>query len=960
MKKRTFLFSIMLCLIGLVLVNAQSYRGFTGFSVIDTEFFEIIYPEESLGTARLLQSMADDVYREASEELDLYADSKIPVCISGHTEEFNGYMNLFPYPHIMLFDTPMDSEWTSFPNSLRSLFKHELVHALSLTTRSKGFSVFHTIFGGWVSPALLNSPFFMIEGVTVSLESTDGYGRINDPLVRQHIRQAVWEDKALTPFQASGVYDLPPFGKSYYEYGGLFSDFIQRNYGMEKYQELWKAIGKAPIYSLFFYRSAFYRIFSKIYDEPFLDVWNEFLESYRPEQLETNNQNILYDGELLISAIDTHEDAVFILDTISSSIVVHDRTTNTTSKLFNTDNSAYDIAVHPDGERMLVSSYDYQGSLAKAMVKEYYTHNGKKTGRSWDSVYQGRYFRDGIVALGSELHAGTLVYIDDGGEQQLLLHGHAELQFSRPSVLNDDKIAFILTEKGKRQLAVYDMPTAQVYVARTGLEDDETRWRYIRNLSCTDEKIVFSYNHNDLMYKPAFINLENGSADTVIFGEREFSGSVMNPVFQEEALFYSGAFSTWSAFMRYPETADSFSGTAAALNWEPWTPAAAPIPAINTGTADTGEQENSSEYPETQKYHAIKYMNPFRFWLPIPLLDEASSGFNVSGAAIVSFISDPTDMNMIMLTAGGDIVNKAGYLDINWQSFSFGLPLEIQLADKLQTYSDADTTILYRQSSATLGLKLEKTLHGGGTLLYANPGVEAVLLAEDPKDDSSAYSWDYNDPVYFLSLQTGISNLRRAPWQLFGNGASLTLGAQGFLQDREPRFDAMFRAAHDQKAGIRISMYGTYDGEGMLLSGESPIYDSTLYSDVAAIDYQDEAAGELDWIAGGELEFKLFSIDIQNNLSHLYYNRLFGTLAYRGVVYPSSDSEKAAGYELFPDIYGLHSLLFKAGTVVSAVPITMMPLRFSPYISAAFKLSNLPYSEDKSLYHVGLGFSIEW
>jgi hypothetical protein len=70
----------------------------------------------------------------------------------------------------------------------------------------------------------------------------------------------------------------------------------------------------------------------------------------------------------------------------------------------------------------------------------------------------------------------------------------------------------------------------------------------------------------------------------------------------------------------------------------------------------------------------------------------------------------------------------------------------------------------------------------------------------------------------------------------------------------------------------------------MNLSGSSAAY-SPSFSGIASSEYAFPGTGILEWLAGGEAELGLFSLDIQKSLSHLYFNRLSGGLAYRGALY---------------------------------------------------------------------------
>jgi hypothetical protein len=310
----------------------------------------------------------------------------------------------------------MDTESFGYANALEGLFLHELTHVISLSSRSKSWQTIHKIFGGWASPAMVvNAPMFMKEGVTVSFESLDGTGRSNDPLIKESLIQAIHEDAFLSPLQASGVYDLPPAGNAFYYYGGLFSTWLQKTYGMEKYAQLWAAMGKYVRLSFWFYKTGYYGVFQKTYGRPFLEVWDEFKESMRADRtIEENSGGVIFDGpfynkKVLIDGVASGGGKVFALDTISHRMISYDPGTKKLKSHFFVA-SPYNLAVSADGGTALVSSYRYNGELAQAIMTEYDISRGGKTGRSWDGLYDARYFRDGVVGLSSTRHINNIVY----------------------------------------------------------------------------------------------------------------------------------------------------------------------------------------------------------------------------------------------------------------------------------------------------------------------------------------------------------------------------------------------------------------------------------------------------------------------------------------------------------------------------------------------------------------------
>jgi len=502
---------ILLLVCAVVPVEAQLYKPFTSFRVIKTERFDIIFPEESESSARLLASYADRVYEQVSSLLGIEVPRRIPVTFAPHTDLSNAYHRLAPYSHIVIYDTPSNLEWTNFANDLESLFLHELTHAVSLNTRGPGWRWLERVFGSWASPSLLFAPLFMVEGVTVSFESLGGFGRANDPLIKQKLRQAIHEGKFLTPFQASGVYDLPGQSAAYYEYGGLFSAWLQQNYGMEKYAELWQALGNDSKFSFFVYRSGYYRIFKNVYGIDFMDAWNAFGASLALNGLEENPDELLpkqyhffSEKRNSISALAAWENNVYFIDGAEEKIRVYDARTGQAALLasgaFNTSFPlSYDLDVSADGAALLVSGYRVTGERYGAVVTEHRTDSGRKTGRTIKGLFRARYFRDGVIGIRSELHNTCIVYEDFDGNSEILFRGNEEFLFSGPQVVDDERIVFVAARKGLRELLLYNYVSGELFRIENSDGDNEY-WRYMRGLGVSEGKIFFSYNTDDRMY----------------------------------------------------------------------------------------------------------------------------------------------------------------------------------------------------------------------------------------------------------------------------------------------------------------------------------------------------------------------------------------------------------------------------------------------------------------------------
>jgi hypothetical protein len=989
---RLVLLALLACFV-LAAPQAQIFKPFTPLQVIRTEHFDIIYPPESERTARTLAVKADAIYLRISALLGITVTRRIPVSITPHIEDFNGYMNSRPYLHIVLFDTPMSIDWTTYENSLEGIFIHELTHAISLSTRESLWKPLYKIFGGWVMPSILTSPAFMTEGVTVSFESLGGFGRANDPLIKQQLRQDIYENAFLTPFQAAGISEYPNNYGAYYEYGGLFSAWLQKTYGMAAYAELWQRMGKDYHVSFFFYNNGYFNTFKTVYGLPFLEAWSLFKESLRLETIEENPLAPVYEGVVpgplfipkkgaVIPAVAAGGGKVYFLDTIARAVLSYDPAKNSVRRVVPADSYAYALDVSADGERLLISSYRNSASLPQPVVTEYIPR-GRKTGRVYRGLYSARYFRDGVIGLSSDLHNNRLVFRPGRAavaEEQVLLRGDEELLYGSPSAINETWIVFTAAKKGKRELCFYNFDTQEVYTLGSDLADDEDRWRYIRSVQVTSEYLLFTYDQGQGMYKLALVDISGifagGLSGTlpealeVVFSERDFSGGVSLPVATGGEIFYRASFSKFDALLRYPDPLADLPGVRSPLTLRPWS-----TEDLARAQPVSGNYQTSvhSSFP-AKRYTGLSYMNPFKYWLPIPLFRQTAGdgifGISVDGGGIISIMSDPTDTNILTLTTYFDVRSLMAAGSIQWINNGLGFPLQIDLSDDL----DKTRNTVYRETRASIAAFRSFGLGNERLRLEIDPSFAALFYARDP-GDSNPYTWNYEEPSFFAGAGLGISNLIRPSWALFGQGFSLTAYGK-FRLDRDlqrrfptPRLEGVFTAALEPWLPLRLRLYSAWDNGGMDLWGQSFNYSGASFAAIASTEYPRQEHIPLEWIAGGEAELKLFSLDIQKSLSHLYYRRFYGTLAYRGAVYDDQGYHGADGRDAEGTFLGnspdgsyrlAQSLVLRLGLSISTIIVTGMPISFTPNVVGAWKFPNVTDDNGNNDYFVGIGVSISF
>lgn len=280
MKKR--LSSILLFLICFnIFSHSGIMSGQKNIKINKTKYFDIIYSENSVQTAKILYEKADSIYEELAEKFCLENKFRLPVVISAAQDDFNAYFSCGPFNHIVIFDTVCTTSLAVFSEETLNTFRHELVHAITYNLRNDFLFGFDKIFGDVYNPALLTITQAWAEGATVSLESDKNEGRLNSEYALQNLKQAKIEGKFPKYSEIQGAMDVFPAGNASYMFGGAFCGWLQKKYGMEKYAEFW-------------YRSVnlksltYFSCFKKVYGISIKDAWNNFYNELEVPEIPAN------------------------------------------------------------------------------------------------------------------------------------------------------------------------------------------------------------------------------------------------------------------------------------------------------------------------------------------------------------------------------------------------------------------------------------------------------------------------------------------------------------------------------------------------------------------------------------------------------------------------------------------------------------------------------------------------
>ena len=306
--------------------------------------------------------------------------------------------------------------------------------------------------------------------------------------------------------------------------------------------------------------------------------------------------------------------------------------------------------------------------------------------------------------------------------------------------------------------------------------------------------ITLEYQNINLnYYKLASVDLETMRA---VFSERDFSGGVFYPVSAGGAVYYRGEFFSGDGLLRFPETAGSLSGKQVDLifvnldkqnnemiagadteenaggDWDERDEPAAENIASTSSAAHDALPEPPYSGP-SKMYFGLKYMNPFKYWVPVPLIritDDNIFGMTVDGGGLFSVLMDATDRNLITITAYADIKYRMAAIEsFVWQSTVPGFPLTLEFSDMV--IADLED-VPYRDTSVSLSGSFTRS-PGRWTYGFSLGG--GYLRKADNDGGETAYTWEETGSAFFLSTGLVFSNVRRRQNELFGNGLSLRL-----------------------------------------------------------------------------------------------------------------------------------------------------------------------------------------
>ena len=581
------------CFFWLVFVIFSLFATGTQKNVIRTSYFDIIYLPESAESAALLAFYADGFADEICSFLNTRMKERIPIYLDPRVEELNAYYTGFPYSRIYLYDTvPLEGSLAVFSDSLLSVFYHELTHAISLTIRTPFWQFISEVFSDTVSiNHFYTMPLSFIEGVTVSFESLKdqgpyGEGRLNDPRIKEILVQAKIEGKFPSWKEAAGARDVYPGANNSYIFGGFFSQWLQKKYGMETYARLWERGS-----GLHILKNGIQGQFKAMYKTSIEKEWELFYTSItippsiapKPDPIQGTSEGLftaLAAGKSGLAWFNSNEDSVFFRDLEGR---IH--------RLFRATRGIHRLSFSPDGTELLVSGYSVSGKNEYYEVRLFNIENKTFTGESWkgykDASFAGSSGQ--ILAVESKSQNSQLMLISRNNttEPLVIFNAGPGLSFSllfNPVAIDTHTIAFIGSNGLARNLVWVDISLPLDNPNRMGIWETNDQLPGLRYLSVSEKlgktSLLVSYSGPQGLSRWASIDPISGS---IAFQSVDYSGILSYPVYQEEfnSIFYIANYSDHKNIVSVPVEESYFSSQALTLSPIPLESQSQPIPHVS-------------------------------------------------------------------------------------------------------------------------------------------------------------------------------------------------------------------------------------------------------------------------------------------------------------------------------------------------------------------------------------------
>ena len=667
--KKAFSFLFLFLLLLPVWSHEGSLAGAGKLRVSQTKYFDIIYSEKNLATAKILYENADQVFEELAAAYGTVPNFRLPVVITTTVEQFNAYFADSPYNRIVIYDTAQIDDLAVFSQTLLSTFTHELTHAFTFNMKNKTMRVLGKIFGDAFANHYITVTNGMAEGATVSYESSKGEGRLNDGYALQQIRQAKIEGKFPAYSDVKGASDAYP-RNSFYYFNGAFAEYLQRTYGMQKYAEFWYRCINIEHISDFTAGGAF----KKTYGIKIKKAWKQFQEDlYVPEvaaaepvaagqaldffEPQKAKLSIKNKAGSLYSNLCVGGDVLVFVD--ESCDTVYSYKNGKIKKLFTRD-YLDSVKLSHDGRFLTVGYYTSASPTIKHCAAIYDMQYNK-----WIEVSGTNYVNPCVVSDGSSYY-----FVAQNYEPQKYSVCIKKMQVNESKVKVDDenfvqhyfateevptgfidlgngRLAFVLKAALDYSICITDVLFADLTQYAVPLERMK-----LRDLSFDGTRLMFSWATKETLPRLGILDLGTG---TFSLAQENISGGVYAPVEFEGHVYYTAHYFKETRLL---ELVEFDMRPFESLRDRELTEAA--VSAVDSAVPEPVEGPLS---PISLPYTNF---NPFRYAFEGFLIPVGT--VNTSPTIGLTYLTTmPWYANITMISGGYDIATKSGVFDLSYQ-----------------------------------------------------------------------------------------------------------------------------------------------------------------------------------------------------------------------------------------------------------------------------------------------------
>ncbi len=756
-------------------------------SVIQTQWFDIIFPETSRDSAFLLARHCDRIYYETAGELGFEPRERFPVVLSSKTERFNAYYSSQYYNHIVLYDTSTVEDMALFTDDFLSTFRHELTHAVSFNIKNGFWRGVGKVLGDCVNPGGLFITMGWSEGASVAEESRKGEGRLNDEYSRHMVKQAKIEKNFPRYADVQGASDIYPYG-SYYNFNAEFARWLQNEFGMEKYAGFWYRCVNFKTWSCG-------HAFRKVYGLSLNKAWEEFYESLEVPHipavpLESGAVTDFFTGSgekysaenssgLLFSDLFRTERGLYWLEENSGTVRLCPPGETKAEKIIQVKGTEH-ISVSDDGRIISINYTDEASGVFRKCVKVFDAEKKnyiqiKSSGLSDSCVVQkdGEYFLVSRAFLSQKKWTDVKKLIFKNGKLSgsedygIISYGPSVMTLSLSTYRNGEFV-FVKRDGLLKTLCVADL--SGNVISETSFPDEKMS---VRNLYADSSSgiVWFSWAKPGTLPRAGFWNPEDGSFCLM---DHDVSGGVFNPVPDGRgAVVYSGHFFRQNRLFSVKSESLGLKAVSGS------------VPLTAGSALSEVREENPESLPEAEPFRGGKY---FTRGLLVPLSFCESMDFDPRSKLYGTKTMLPLGVTWL--------TNNPWTSDFFDLSAGFS-PFTESFAFRASAQGGSDTSLLSWNTAASTEFDMQGFKQGrlsangavkipAGKISYFSFSEEALLAGGRGNDPERQYEILYAGNV----LNAAWSNaVRKGPGFFeYGGitaGVSLIAGAAAYAEDFE-------------------------------------------------------------------------------------------------------------------------------------------------------------------------------